>query len=332
MSEVLSQNEIDALLKALSTGEVDVQEIKEENKDKKIKKYDFRNPQKIAKDQMRTLEIIHDNFGRLLQTFLSGYLRAPVKISLLTVDQYAYSEFSNAVSNPAFLSVINFDPLPGQIIMDISSKIAFVIIDRLLGGDGEKADEVRNFTEIELTLLKRMLYKVNELISQAWENVIPLTPNLEKIETNSQFAQIVSPSETIALITMNISIGSVEGMINLCIPHIVIESILNRLSTKLWFSNTKKDISSKDAETIRKRLRSTTVMLKGELGRTVVTVKELLELQVGDVVKLNSNVEEMSNIYVGNDIKFTGVIGNIRNKIALKIVDVKKDGDDKDDK
>jgi len=330
LAEVLSQNEIDALLKALSSGEVDVEEIKDENAEKKVKKYDFRNPQKIAKDQMRTLEIIHDNFGRLLQTFLSGYLRAPVKLSVLTVDQYAYSEFSNAVSNPAFLPIINFRPLTGQVILDISAKIAFAIIDRLLGGDGEKVDEIRSFTEIELMLLKKVMYKVNDLIAESWENVIVLEPILEKIELNSQFAQIVSPNETIALITMNISIGNIEGMINMCIPHIVIEPILDKLSTKLWFSSTKREITKNDIILVEKRLKNASVPVNAVLGSTKLKVKEILDLQIGDVIMLDTSIGSPVSVLVGNMEKFIASPGTIRNKVAIKISGFKKDGDDSD--
>ena len=246
MSEVLSQNEIDALLQALSSGEVDVEEIQEIESSTKVKKYDFRNPQKIAKDQLRTLEIIHENFGRLLQTFLSGYLRAPVKISILTADQFAYNEFSNAISNPAFLSIIDFRPLNGQILIDISTNVVYSILDRLLGGDGTEKQEIRAFTEIELSLLDSMIEKIMPIIQEAWGNVIQLKPTLDKIEVNPQFAQIVPPNETIALVTMNIEVGSTEGMLNVCIPHIVIEPILDKLSTKYWFSTEQKELSEKE--------------------------------------------------------------------------------------
>jgi len=330
LAEVLSQGEIDALLKALSTGEVDAQEIKEEITEKKIKKYDFRNPQKIAKDQLRTLDIIHENFGRLLQTFLSGYLRAPVKISVLTVDQYAYSEFSNAISNPAFLTIANFEPLNGQVVIDISTNIAFIIIDRLLGGDGEKVDEIRSFTEIELTLLEKIMRKVLELVSQAWDNVIILNPTLEKIETNSQFAQIISPNETVALITLNVGIGNIEGMINICIPHIVIEPILNQLNTKLWFSTTKRDSSDVDKELIERRIKNAYVALGAVLGSTHITVRDLLELQKGDVIKLDSKIDDGIKINVGKSLKFYGMHGTNNNKIAVKITKVQRDGDDVD--
>lgn len=234
MSEVLSQSEIDALLNALSTGEVKAEEMKEENESKKTRKYDFRNPQKISKEQLKTLEIIHENFGRYMQTFLSGYLRAPVKMEILTVDQFAYSEYSNALPNPTFITIIDFQPLSGQILMDISPNIIYTIIDRLLGGEGLDRQEIRTFTEIELSLLQRIMQRAVVDLKEAWNNVIELKPILDKIETNPQFAQIVPPNETIALITMNIEIGSLEGLMNICIPYILLEPILDKLNTRYW--------------------------------------------------------------------------------------------------
>ena len=331
MQEVLSQNEIDALLQALSSGEVDVHEIKEVESSKKIKKYDFKNPQKIAKDQLRTLEIIHENLGRLFQTFLSGYLRAPVKITILTVDQFAYSEFSNAISNPAFLNIIDLNPLNGQILMDISTNIAYSIIDRLLGGDGIDNEELRPFTEIELSLLEKIMYKVMDIIEEAWSNVIKLEPRLDKIEVNPQFAQIVPPNETIALITMNIEVGSTEGMVNVCIPYIVIEPILDKLSTRYWFSTTKKELTEKELISIRERVLDTKVPVRVELGSTSVLVKDVLNLQVGDVIKLNNSAEDKAKVRIGSHVKFLGNIGVSKNKMAIKIANVVKDGDDEYD-
>lgn len=332
MSEVLSQNEIDALLNALNSGEVDVKEIKEETKTKKIRTYDFRNPQKMGKDQLRTLEIIHDNFGRLLQTFLSGYLRAQIKTSLLSVEQYAYSEFSNALSNPSFISIINLEPLTGDSIIEISPEIAFVIIDRLLGGDGEKASTIRVFTEIEITLLKKIINKLLKLLAQAWENVVQLKPSLEKVETNPQFAQIVSPNETIALITFSISIGNIDGMINVCIPHIVLEPIINKLTTKLWFTSAKTKVDSlEDNSLLHKRIKSTSVLLKAELGRATLSVSEILDLQIGDVVKLDTFEDNLAQVAIGSNLKYHCEPGLTGNNLAIKISRVIKDGDDADD-
>lgn len=332
MSEVLSQNEIDALLNALNTGEVDVSDMKEDTSEKKVKVYDFRNPKKIAKDQLRTLEIINENFGRLFQTFLSGHLRSPVQISVLTVDQYAYSEFSNAIVNPAFLSIIDFNPLPGEIIIDISSNIAFTVVDRLLGGVGEKVDEKRNFTEIEQTLLQNLMSKSMSLLSKAWENVIEINPIFKKIETNPQFAQIVSPNETIALITLSISIGKVEGMINFCIPHVVLEPILEKLSTKLWFSrNERKGTDNNNINLIEKSLKSAKVELKAEIGKSILSVAEIQGLSQGDVIELDNFDGNNSRIKIGTNLKFYCEPGSIGNNIAVKITSVKREGDEEDE-
>lgn len=331
MTEILSQNEIDALLNALDSGEVNVKEMKEEEERVKIREYDFKNPQKIAKDQLKTLEIIHEKFARLLQTFLSGYLRANAKASVETVDQYAYSEYGNAISNPSFINIVNFEPLGGQVIIDMSPNLAFVMIDRLLGGTGDNPEEIRSFTEIELLLLKRVMRKVVEIVAEAWEDVIFLTPRLEKIETNSQFAQIVSPNETVSLITLSMTIGEVEGFVNICIPHMVLEPVLNKLSTKLWFSLTSKPVTEEDRDIIKQRMENTKVPVIAELGRTVLNVGEILSLRRGDVFALDDLAGGELKIKVGPYTKFRGKAGKSRKKLAVKITKAYKDGEEIDE-
>ncbi|WP_246565934.1 flagellar motor switch protein FliM [Tissierella carlieri] len=327
MSEVMSQSEIDALLNALSSGEVDVEEIQEVDNSKKTRKYDFRNPQKISKDQLRTLEVIHENFARHMQTFLTGYLRAPVKINILTVDQFAYSEFSNALSNPAFLTIIDFKPLDGQILIDISTNIIYTVIDRLLGGDGIGKQEMRSFTEIELSLLRTMMHKIVGDIKEAWSNVIELKPILEKIETNPQFAQIVPPNETIALVTMSIEVGSIEGMMNVCIPYILLEPVLDKLNTKFWFTTSTKEHSKEELKAIRDRILQTRIPMVAELGTTKIAVRDILNLLPGDVIKLENNEDNKIPIKIGSNVKFKGEIGVINRKMAIKIVEVLKEGE-----
>lgn len=327
MSEVLSQSEIDALLNALSSGEVDVEEIQEVDNSKKTKKYDFRNPQKIAKDQLRTLEVIHENFARHMQTFLTGYLRAPVKTNILTVDQFAYSEFNNSLSNPAFLSIIDFQPLSGQILIDISPNVIYTIIDRLLGGDGIDKQEIRPFTEIELSLLRKMMQKIVSDMKEAWSNVVELKPVLEKIETNPQFAQIVPPNETIALITMSIEVGSTEGMMNVCIPYILLEPVLDKLNTRFWFTTSVKQYSKEEQRVIRDRILETRIPIVAELGSTKIAVRDILNLHPGDVIKLENNEKNIIPIRVGSNVKFKGEIGVINKKMAIKIVEVLKEGE-----
>lgn len=328
MSDVLSQNEIDALLQALSTGEVDVHEIEEENKEKKIKKYDFRRPDKFAKDQLRTLQVIHENFSRLLNTSLSGYLRSLVQIDVFTVEQLTYYEFSNSISNPAVLGIVDFSPLPGQIIMDITPDIAYTLIDRILGGNGKPIEEARSFTEIEITLLKNLIKQMIRLLKEPWENVLEIDPKLEKIETNSQFAQIISPNETIALITLNIKIGEVEGMINVCIPHMVIESILPQLSTKFWFTSVKKEISEEDQHLVKSRVEKSYVPIRAVIGSTHITVSDFIDLQIGDVIQLDTLVNSDVKIYVNQQLKYYGKPGIKKKKVAVKISSIERKGDE----
>jgi len=323
----LSQSEIDALLQALNSGEINVQEIKEVEKSRKVKKYDFRNPQKIAKDQLRTLEIINENFLRFFQTFLSGYLRVPVKASILSVDQFAYNEFNNAISNPAFLSIIDFKPLNGQILIDISTNIVFTIIDRLLGGDGSEVRESRTFTDIELSLMNSIMKKAMPLLKDAWNNIIEINPKLDRIEVNPQFAQIIPPNETIALLTMNLEIGQRAGMMNICIPYLLIEPILEKLSAKYWFSATKNELSENEALEIKRKILNTKVEIRAELGSTTVKVNEILNLQNGDVIRLNNKENDEVKIRIGSNVKYMGNIGVSNNKMAVKITKVVKDGD-----
>ena len=331
MSDVLSQNEIDDLLAALSTGEVNVKEIEDESSEKKVRKYDFTRPDKFAKDQLRTLEIIHENFSRLMNNFLSGYLRTFVEVEVLSVQSLIYNEFSNSISNPCILGIVDFAPLDGQIIIDVATDMAYTMIERILGGSGvqQGKKEHRSLTEIELTLLKNILVKFINLLKEPWGNIIEIKPKLERIETNSQFAQIVSPSESIALITLNLKIGETEGMVNICIPHVVIEPILASLSSRLWFSTSgKKEISEVEKKALEKNISKSKVSIKTVIGRSVITVGELLTLKTGDVVILDKHVEEPFELYVGNELKFLGRPGIKNKKVALKITDTASEGEE----
>lgn len=328
MSEVLSQGEIDALLNALKTGELDAKGIVEEKVEKKVKKYDFKIPNKFAKDQLRTLQMIHENFARLLQTYLSGYLRALVQIEVVSVDQLTYYEFSNSMPNPSTLGIVEFSPLNGSVLIEISPNVSFAMIERVLGGTGYAYENNRTFTEIELTLIEKIIGQILNLLKDPWKNVIELRPKFKKIETNTQFAQIVSPNETVALITLSATIGMTEGMIHICIPHMVIEPIISKLSTKFWFSGIPKDISNTDIKYIERKIETTSLPLNVILGKCNLTVKDIIRLQTGDVILLNKSINDYMEILVGKKLKFYGVPGVKKNKVAVKITKVEKRGMD----
>ncbi len=324
MADTLSQNEIDELISALSSGDVDVKEIEDEKKDKKVRKYDFRRPDKFAKDQLRTLEIIHENFGRLLNSFLSGYLRTFVEVNVISVQSFIYSEFSDSISNPAILGVVEFAPFEGDIIIDVSSEIAYCMIERVLGWVSKTSpSEGRALTEIEITLIKNIMLKMINLLRDPWDNIVELNPRLKNIETNSQFAQIVSPSESVALITFNVKVGDNEGMLNICIPHFVIEPILPNLSTRLWFATSSRKVSSgAETERIKSSIVGTHVTLTAEIGKSTLSVSELMNLQKGDIILLDSKAEEPIDVKVENQLKFKAVPGLKNKNIAVRITEV----------
>lgn len=328
MADILSQNEIDELLNALSSGEVDVADMDSHKSNKKIKEYNFARPSKFSKEQLRTLEIIFDNYGRAISTFLSGYLRTLTQVEVINAEAVTYSEFTNSLTNPVVLSIIDFLPLNGSIILEFSPNMGYVIIDRILGGQGQSLGKIREYTEIEKILIERVIHQFINLLPEPWENVISLEPVLEKIETNSQVAQIISPNEIIALITFNVKIGNIEAMMNVCIPHMVIEPIMDKLNTRYWFAHEKKQTKKQYRHHIEKRLEFSRIPVSAILGRTQITVKEFIELQKNDIIALDSAVESDMQIHVGDFLKFYGKPGVHKNKNAIQITSVVRGEDD----
>ncbi len=328
MADILSQSEIDSLLNAIDSGEINASDIKEDPKDTKIKKYDFKSPKKLAKDQLKTLHMIHENYSRILNTYLSGYLRTITQLDVISVEEMSYYEFNNSIVNPAMISVIDFDPLPGQIIIEASNRIAFTMIDRILGGNGKYDAENRAFTEIEHTILTKLMTNVTKLLSEPWEDVIELSPKFEKLETNSQFAQIVSSNETVALVTLKASIGDVEGFINICMPHIVLEPILSKLSTRYWFSNVKKELGKAEKDYLEIKVKKANIELHAVIGETYITVEEFIYLQKGDVINLSKSIEEDLELQIEGITKYLGRPGTVKNNLAFKILKVVEKGDE----
>ena len=283
MGEVLSQDEIDNLLKALSSGELDVDEMKN-GEEKQVKNYDFARPSKFSKEHLRTLEIIFEHFGRLLATNLPAYLRKSVSVDVVNSEVVIYSEFSNALSNPVLLGVVGMDPLMGNVIMEMASNLGFAIVDRLLGGVGNSLEKERDFSEIELSILERVFTICVNLLHEPWENVVEITPRLNRIETNSQFAQIISPSETIAIVTINLKIGDVEGLMNICLPYTTLEPVMDKLNTKYWFSTMKEKDSNSYEAAIENIIDNALIPMKAVLGTCNINVQDFVNLQLGDVI------------------------------------------------
>ena len=326
MSEVLSQNEIDNLLKALSSGELDVDEMKN-TEEKQVKNYDFARPSKFAKEHLRTLEIIFENYGRLLATNLPAYLRKSVTVDVVNSEVVIYSEFSNALSNPVLLGVVGMNPLNGTVIMEMASNLGFAIVDRLLGGQGNALEKEREFSEIELTIIDRILSICVNLMEEPWENVVKVQPRLERIETNSQFAQIISPTETIAIVTMNLKIGDVEGLMNVCLPFTTLEPVMDKLNTKYWFANMQEKGGATFEAEIERMISRSEVPLKAVLGKSKISVADFVTLQYGDIIRLNRKVEQELDVYVGNIKKFKALPGYFEDKYAVRVTEVIREED-----
>ena len=321
MGDVLSQSEIDSLLNALNSGELDVEEMKE-TPEKTAKNYDFKRPAKFSKEHLRTLEIIFEHYGRLLSTNLRVYLRKTVQVSVASSETVTFSEFTNALSNPVVLGIINFVPLNGNIILELSPNLGFAILDRMLGGSGIPLEKNREFSEIEMSILDKIMIACMQLLREPWKNVVDLDPFMERIETNAQFAQIIAPNEMIAIVTLNVRIGDVEGYMNACLPYITLEEIMDKLNTKFWFS-TMQSVSDEDfAEYIESMIKRTTVPVKAVLGKSIVSVMDFANLQVGDVIRLDSKVDEELPVYVGNLKKFTALPGTDKDKYAVRVMSV----------
>ncbi|WP_408070963.1 flagellar motor switch protein FliM [Butyrivibrio sp. JL13D10] len=321
MSEVLSQNEIDNLLAALNTGELDVDQMSAAD-EKKVKDYDFKRPAKFSKEHLRTLEMIYEHYGRLLSTTLPLYLRKNVQVSVANSETVTYSEFSNALSNPVILGIINFLPLQGTIILELQANIGFAFIDRMLGGEGVGLDKTRPFTDIEMPLIEKLITICMQLMVEPWENVLAINPIMERIETNPQFAQVISPTDMIAIVTLNIKIGDVEGLMNICLPYFTLESVMDKLNTKFWFSTMQKHDDDTYGEHLESLVRHVDVPVKAILGRCNVSVSDFVQLQRGDIIRLDNQVNSELQVYVGDIYKFTALPGTAKDKYAVRITSV----------
>ncbi len=322
----MSQGEIDALLAALSSGEMDAEELKKEDTQKKVRAYDFKRALRFSKDHIRSLTRIHENFARYLTTYFSAQLRTFVQINVVQVEQLPYDEFIRSIPKMTILNIFEAEPLEGRMVLEVHPNVAFAMLDRLLGGTGSAPSKVNALTEIETTIMERIFSRTFDSLQEAWKTVLDIEPRLEAMETNPQFMQIVSPNETIALISLSTKIGDTTGMINLCIPHVVLEPIMARLSTHQWFTSEKKSRAPEEIDALRLRVTKAQLPIIAELGESRINVVEFLGLSVGDVISLNKPVKEGLSIRVGEKLKFLGSPGMVKDRVAVQIDEIVSEG------
>ena len=329
--DILSQNEIDALLSALSTGEMSAEDMKIEEQTRKVKVYDFKRALRFSKDQIRSLTRIHENFARLMTTYFSAQLRTYVQINVASVDQIPFEEFIRSIPNMTLINIFEVPPLDGNILMEVNPNIAYSMLDRLMGGVGESPGKVNNLTGIETKILTNLFERSFDNLSEAWSGIIDIDPYLKELEVNPQFLQMISPNETVVVISFNIMIGESSGMINICIPHVVLEPIVPNLSVRYWMQSNKKEPTPEQSILLEKRLKKAPLPIIAELGNGQMTVEDFLYLQVGDVISLDRKIEDPLIVKIGAVPKFTAQPGHLKNKMAVQILETMIGGDEDDE-
>ncbi|MFD1037978.1 flagellar motor switch protein FliM [Virgibacillus byunsanensis] len=329
--EVLSQTEIDDLLSAISTGEMNADELKKEEKEKKVKVYDFKRALRFSKDQIRSITRIHENYARLVTTFFSAQLRTQVNISVASVDQIPYEEFIRSVPKMTVLNIYSVHPLEGRILMEVNPNIAYSMLDRVLGGRGSGINKVENLTEIETLLMSQLFEKAMVNLQDAWSSLVEMDPVLEDFEVNPQFLQMVSPNETVVVVSLNTTIGEASGMINICIPHIVLEPIIPKLSVHYWMQTSTKKRDPEDYEKLNRNIQRATVDAATLLGETTISIDQLLHLHKDDVIGLNQSIDSPLTLTVNNEPKFYVQPGKHKNKMSVQVLEEIKGVNDNDE-
>ncbi|HEY9069264.1 MAG TPA: flagellar motor switch protein FliM [Candidatus Ozemobacteraceae bacterium] len=344
MVDTLSQNEIDALLSALNTGggggaaadkpapaagsaapsgggEEPVKPAKgERDKQKKGKVYDFKRQTKFSKEQLGTIQLIHETFARLIGTDLSTQLRAYAQATIISVDQLTFEELIRSIYSPTFITAFKSERLDGKGLIDINLNVVFTILDRLLGGNGTPLGTLRQLTDVEKQIMHKLMNRIIlERLREAWINVIDLSPSIELIESNPQFAQIVPPNDMVLSVVIEIKIHDVTGIMTLCIPYNTVESIAAKFNAASWFAAVRKEPLTTNYDAITSQVKAVNLPFVAELGTQTVTLQDILTLQVGDLLVLDQLVKEDLNVRVGNRVKFRGRPGIVGKKMAVSI-------------
>ncbi len=319
MADILSQEEIDALLEAVDDGKDDDTLSRSDIlPQRQVTLYDFKRPNRVSKEQLRAFRSIHDKMARALSSQISAVMRSIVEIQLHSVDQMTYGEFLMSLPSPTSFNVFSMKPLDGTGVLEINPSIVFPMIDRLLGGKGDPYDNSREFSDIEINLLDTILRQVMQTLKEAWGSITDMYPSIDAKESSPNVVQIVAQNEIVIMVVMELIIGHSSGMINFCYPVISLESILPRLGSRdvnLGETNSKK---SRNKE-LQALIGGADVGVEAFIGGTNLTLKEVLDLQVGDVIRLNEPASDDVVVSIDGRDKYRANIGLQRFRKSIKI-------------
>ncbi|TLE02689.1 flagellar motor switch protein FliM [Helicobacter japonicus] len=325
MADILSQEEIDALLEVVDDDDGDTSSVDEQDliHQKQVTLYDFKRPNRVSKEQLRAFKSIHDKMARSLSSQVSAVMRSIVEIQLHSVDQMTYGEFLMSLPSPTSFNIFSMKPLEGAAILEINPSIAFPMIDRLLGGKGDPYESSREFSDIEVNLLDTLLRQIMQNLKEAWSSITEIFPSVDAKESSPNVVQIVAQNEIVIMVVMEIIIGHSSGMMSICYPVISLESVLSRLASRdLMLSDTSsKKSRNKELQAL---VAGANVVVNGYLGDTTLTLKEILDLRVGDIMRLDTVADDTIIVAVDGREKFLATIGLQRYRKTLQIKEVIK--------
>ncbi|HHU75561.1 MAG TPA: flagellar motor switch protein FliM [Firmicutes bacterium] len=316
--DVLSQSEIDSLISALSSGKIAEVE-KEDDEAAEYRDYDFRRPSKFSKEQIRTLQFLHENYARSLTNFLAAYLRVPVQIQFASVSQVTYEEFVFSLPVPTLVTVFKMSEEMGSSMLETNPSFVFPIIDIVFGGGGQVPKNLREFTDIEVTVMKQINSHLLDNLRYTWEDIVPLNPRVESMDVNPQFSQMFASTETVILLTFTTQIKENEGLINLCFPYITLEKIIPRLTSQYWFKQGSMAASQFNEGIILGLIGEVEAELSAVLGQTTVTLDEFLQFREGDIIRLSQMEGDDLDILIENQPLFKGQPGAAGQHLAIQI-------------
>ena len=330
MADILSQEEIDALLDVVDDEGDDVLDDSDSNsfvQNQQVTLYDFKRPNRVSKEQLRAFRGVHDKMARSLASQISSIMRSIVEIQLHSVDQMTYGEFLMSLPSPTSFNVFSIKPLEGSGIIEINPSIAFPMLDRLLGGKGEPFDANREFSDIELSLFETILRVMMSTLKEAWGPVMEVFPSVESKESSPNVVQIVAQNEIVVMVVMEIIIGHSSGMMNICYPVIALEPVLPKLASRDLMLNETSSKKSRNTE-LQVLLGGAKVNVEANLGDAELTMRDVLDLQVGDVVRLSSPADDVVTVSIDGKDRFRGEIGLRRFRKSIQVtqmIDTEKD-------
>jgi len=323
VAKILTQDEIDALLTTVSSGEQDLEEESlEDERLKSIIAYDFKHPNRVSKDQLRTLENMHDNFAGHYGSSLSAIMRTIVDVDLVSVDQITYSEFIMSLVTPSCTYTFSANPLDAVSLIDFNPTLTFSFIDRMFGGNGKILETERELTPIERSVMGRLSLRLYRDLERAWENIVQISVEQNSFETNPQFIQIVPPGETVVVVSFQVKLFQSTGLLTICYPFVALEPIITKLSAQNWIDATKKKANEVDHETNVANLRKVSADVSAVLLDSSIKLRDFLNLEVGDIVPSDKKINQPIDILVNRRRKYFARPGLSGKKRAFQVTDV----------